>query len=221
MSTAQADVHASNRAFYDRIAHAYDFIADSNEHRARELGEQALKLQPGESVVEIGFGTGGSAIDLAKAVGAGGKVCGIDISPKMLEVANNKTAAANVAATVELQVSDARKLPYADDSFHAAFTSFTLELFPAADIPKVLAEVKRVLKPGGRLGVVSMAKVKDGEKASTLENIYIWMHRHFPHLVDCRPIDPAALLKAAGYQIASENRIEIWTMPVAIVVGRV
>jgi demethylmenaquinone methyltransferase/2-methoxy-6-polyprenyl-1,4-benzoquinol methylase len=47
------------------------------------------------------------------------------------------------------------------------------------------------------------------------------MHRHFPHLVDCRPIDPAALLKAGGYQIASENRIEIWTMPVAIVVGRV
>jgi demethylmenaquinone methyltransferase/2-methoxy-6-polyprenyl-1,4-benzoquinol methylase len=221
MSTTASDsVHASNRAFYDRIAHAYDFIADANEHVAREKGEQALRLQPGEKVLEIGFGTGNTSLHLAKAVGQGGQVCGIDISSKMLEVAQRKVAGEQLAATMKLQVADARKLPYADSSFDAAYTSFTLELFPEADIPVVLAEVKRVLRDGGRMAVVSMATVRSGEPESALEKTYKWMHRHFPHLVDCRPIDPAAALRAAGFQIACEERIEIWTMPVASVVGR-
>jgi demethylmenaquinone methyltransferase/2-methoxy-6-polyprenyl-1,4-benzoquinol methylase len=83
-----------------------------------------------------------------------------------------------------------------------------------------LAEALRVLKSGGRLGVVSMALVRPGERDSALESVYKWMHRHFPHLVDCRPIDPAAEMKQGGFQIASEERMEIWTMPVAAVVGR-
>ncbi|MEQ8790371.1 MAG: class I SAM-dependent methyltransferase [Pirellulaceae bacterium] len=220
MTTAvENNHHESNRKFYDRIAGAYDFIADSNEHKAREQGQQALGLKAGESVLEIGFGTGNTAIDLAKAVGESGKVCGIDISSGMLDVAGKKIQEAGIA-NVELKVADARELPYADGAFDAAFTSFTLELFPPEDIPTVLAEVKRVLKPGGRLGVVSMATVKGGEHESVLEKTYKWMHVHFPHLVDCRPIDPAAALTRAGYEVQSEDRIMIWTMPVAVVVGR-
>jgi ubiquinone/menaquinone biosynthesis C-methylase UbiE len=220
MTTAtENNHHESNRKFYDRIANAYDFIADSNEHKARQQGERALELQAGESVLEIGFGTGNTAIDLAGMVGAEGKVCGIDISSGMLEVAEKKVQEAGLS-NIGLKVGDARELPYEDGSFDAAFTSFTLELFPEEDIPTVLGEVKRVLKPGGRLGVVSMATVKDGEHESVLEKTYKWMHVHFPHLVDCRPIDPAAALTSAGFQVQSEDRIMIWTMPVAVVVGR-
>lgn len=219
MTTVNEETHhESNRKFYDRIAGAYDFIADSGERDAREKGEKELGLQSGETVLEIGFGTGNSALDLARAVGAEGKVCGIDISPRMLEVAEKKIEEAGVS-NIELKVADARELPYDTGTFDAAFTSFTLELFPAEDIPVVLAEVKRVLKDGGRLGVVSMATVKDGEHESLLEKTYKWMHVHFPHLVDCRPINPAAALEKAGFQVKSEDRIEIWTMPVAIVIG--
>jgi demethylmenaquinone methyltransferase/2-methoxy-6-polyprenyl-1,4-benzoquinol methylase len=220
MPDDNAEHHESNRRFYDRISNAYDLIADSNERAARQSGVQALGLKPGETVLELGFGTGNETIDLAGLVGAGGAVAGIDISSGMLAVAQRKVAAANVAAPVDLRVADARSLPFNDASFDAVYTSFTLELFPADDIPVVLAEAKRVLKPGGRIGVVSMATVRPGNRSSTLEHVYIWMHRHFPHLVDCRPIDTEAVLSAAGFTIATVQDLEIWTMPVRVVVAK-
>ncbi|QDU36391.1 Demethylmenaquinone methyltransferase [Maioricimonas rarisocia] len=220
MSEQNASSPQSNQAFYDRIAHAYDFIADANEHKARETGEVALNLQPGERVFEIGYGTGNTLVDIAKAVGESGYVAGLDVSPKMRDVAAGKVAEAQLATPVELVVGDARELPFGDNSFQAAFTSFTLELFEPEDIPKVLGEVKRVLQPGGRLGVVSMAVVPAGEHESGLEKTYKWMHQHFPHIVDCRPIDVDEVLNAAGFEVASSERMEIWTMPVAMVVAR-
>lgn len=211
--------HAANQKFYDRISQVYDLIADADEHKAREAGERLLKLSPGERVLEIGFGTGNSVIDLAEAVGANGKACGIDVSPGMLKVATAKIADKGLSDRVDLRTGDARELPYDEESFNAVFASFTLELFPPEDIPMVLAEVHRVLKKDGRLGVVSMAQVEEGQHASLLEKTYVWMHHHFPHIVDCRPIDPAQVLHRAGFTIRDEIAMEIWTMPVKAVVG--
>lgn len=209
----------TNQSFYDRISHAYDLISDAGEHKARERGEEALNVQPGEKVLELGFGTGNSVIDLIEAAGESGHVWGIDVSPGMLKVASKKIAAKGLEDRVDFCVGDARKLPYEDDQFDAVFTSFTLELFPLDDIPAVLSEVARVLKPGGRLGVVSMATVKEGEGASELEKTYIWMHQHFPHIVDCQPIDVVRLVSEAGLKIEDEIEMAIWTMPVRSVVA--
>ena len=192
MTDTNATHHESNRHFYDRIANAYDLLADANERAARQAGVQALALKAGEVVLELGFGTGNEVIDLAGLVGATGKVAGIDISSGMLAVTNRKLAAANLSTPVDLRVGDARSLPFADGAFDAVYTSFTLELFPAEDIPVVLAESRRTLKPGGGISVVSMATVRPGHHTSALERVYVWMHRHFPHLVDCRPIDTEA-----------------------------
>jgi len=215
------NVHSeTNRSFYDRISRSYDLIADSGEHAAREQGEQALDLQPGEAVLEIGFGTGNSLLEFAKRVGPEGSVAGVDISPKMRAVAEEKLRAKGLGDRVTLKIGDARQLPYDDGVFDAAFMSFTLELFPLEDIPLVLNETARVLKPEGRAGVVCMATVPEGARASALEKTYVWMHRHFPHIVDCQPIDVVRLLSESGFSIAAEQEIEIWTMPVRIVVGR-
>src|SRR5262245_8174464 len=157
MADPNAAHHESNRHFYDRIANAYDLIADSNERAARVAGVQALALKPGESVLELGFGTGNEVLDLAGLVGPTGKVAGIDISSGMLAVANRKLAEAAPKTPIDLRVGDARSLPFGDGQFDAVYTSFTLELFPAEDIPVVLAQARRVLKPDGRIGVVSMA----------------------------------------------------------------
>jgi ubiquinone/menaquinone biosynthesis C-methylase UbiE len=219
MSGQPASHHESNRAFYDRISKAYDLLADANERAARQAGVQALDLKPGEQVLEVGFGTGNEILDLAERVGSTGRVCGIDISPGMLAVAQSKLDQARPAATVELRLADARQLPYDDGSFDAAYSSFTLELFPDEDIPVALGEIRRVLRPGGRLGVVAMSKVKPGQHASMLEHIYIWMHRHFPHIVDCHPIDVAGVVSAAGFRVAKQSDLEIWSLPVAVVVG--
>ena len=211
--------HGTNKHFYDRISGFYDSIANANEHTARELGESLLALQPGESVLEIGYGTGNTILNLAAEVGPQGKVSGIDVSDGMQTVAQAKVDKAGLSANVDLKVGDAISLDWPDESFDAVFLSFTLELFSESDTPAVLRECKRVLKPSGRLGVVGMATVRPGEHESVLEKTYIWMHRHFPHIVDCRPIDFAAAVQEAGFSVAKEERIEIWTMPVAALVA--
>lgn len=208
-------------AFYNRIAHVYDLISDSGEAQARKQGEQALQVQPGESVLEIGFGTGHCLVELARAVGPKGSVSGIDVSTGMGEVARTRLAETpDLASRVKLVIGDARKLPFADGQFDAAFASFTLELFENSEMPGVLQEIFRVLRPGGRLGIVSMAVPDDPQHPSRLETVYVWMHQHFPHIVDCHPIVPETLLKSTGYEIASSARMAIWSLPVAIVVGR-
>lgn len=212
--------HESNRAFYDRICSAYDLLADSNEKPARLAGLHALAVQKGERVLEVGFGTGNEVLDLADLVGETGQVAGIDISSGMLTVAKRKLELKGLKTPLDLRVGDARQLPWEDRSFDAVYSSFTLELFPLQDIPLVLSECKRVLKPGGRIGIVSMATVPPGHHTSMLERAYVWMHRHFPHLVDCQPIEAARLVREAGYDILQVIDMEIWTMPVAAVVGR-
>ena len=205
--------------FYDRISHAYDLIADGGEHRARQRGLQLLNVQPGESVLEIGYGTGHSLVEFAKSVGESGKVTGIDISTGMRDVARKRLVEAGCEAVVELLVGSVPPLPFEDAAFDVVSMSFTLELFPAETIPEVLAECLRVMKPSGRLGVVSMATVADGETESLLEETYIWMHRHFPHIVDCQPIPLEDFVTAAGFALQEHERIDLFTMPVAIVVA--
>lgn len=215
---ASQDVQSA-RSFYDRISHAYDLISDAGEGAARNKGIELLDVQPGERVLDIGYGTGSAVVELANRTGQGGQVCGVDISSGMQKMAQKKIDEGGLDADVELQVGSATDLPYADDTFDAVYMSFTLELFPEDDIRRVLAEIRRVLKADGRLGVVAMATVRDGDKDSMLEKTYKWTHRHFPHIVDCRPIDLEGCITAAGYEMTADHRMDIFTMPVAAVVA--
>jgi demethylmenaquinone methyltransferase/2-methoxy-6-polyprenyl-1,4-benzoquinol methylase len=209
----------ATRSFYDRISRAYDLISDAGEHRARETGLDLLAAAPGESVLEIGFGTGHGLLALAAAVGGQGRVAGIDISEGMARVARQRLEKEGLEERVELQVAAVPPLPFGDRSFDAVTMSFTLELFSPEIIPRLLAEIRRVLREGGRLGVVCMATPARGRE-SLLERAYQWMHRHFPHIVDCRPIDVEPLLGEAGFQVTDRVSMEIWTLPVAAVVSR-
>lgn len=207
------------KRFYDRISGAYDLLADSNEKAARQRGLALLAAQPSEHVLELGYGTGHSLIELARAVGPTGHVAGVDISQGMQQVALRHLEQAGLLNRVHIEVAQVPPIPFRDASFDAAWLSFTLELFPLDSIPAVLQELRRVLKPGGRLGVVSMALSRLGERDSTLERTYKWMHLHFPHIVDCQPIDAAGDLKTAGFTVRYDEEIRIWSMPVAAVVG--
>lgn len=215
-----SDTHTPNpaRTFYDRLSRVYDLISDSSEHAAREAGLKLLDIQPGQQVLEIGFGTGHCLVDLAKRVGPAGHVVGVDISPGMAEVAKERLKQAGFDGQVDVQVAEVPPLPFEDGRFDAAFMSFTLELFDVDQIPVVLAEIRRVLKPGGKLGVVGMELQKDPNFAT---RTYQWFHRHFPHIVDCRPIDVPGRVAQAGFQIEHDQRLDIWSLPVAAVVGRV
>ena len=215
--------HESNRRFYDRISKFYDLIADGGEHEAREAGEVALAVKPGEHVLEIGCGTGRSLVYFANQAGSDGTVTGVDVSAGMLEVAQERAAKESASAPITFVEADARELDrqvFADSSVDAVFASMTLELFPLKDVSKVLSEIKRVLKPGGRVGIVSMSVVKEPDHPSVLERAYVWMHQHFPHLVDCQPIDVAAHLQSSKFEIQHSQEIKIWTMPVSVVIAK-
>ncbi len=208
------------RTFYDRISSVYDLIADAGEHRARELGLTRLAASRGESILEVGFGTGHALVALAQAVKPEGRVTGVDLSEGMRNVASRRVAREGLQDRVTLACDEVPPLAFEDNCFDAAFLSFTLELFPPARIPEVLREIRRVLRPRGRVGVVSMASVSPGERESRLEKSYKWMHRHFPHIVDCQPIEVERHVGEAGYELIENERIKLFTLPVAVVVGQ-
>jgi demethylmenaquinone methyltransferase/2-methoxy-6-polyprenyl-1,4-benzoquinol methylase len=93
--------------------------------------------------------------------------------------------------------------------------SFVLELFDTPEMPRVLAECKRVLKPAGRIVVVGLSK--EGKNGIVLE-IFEWTHRHFPNLLDCRPIFVQQALESAGFHIDSSTRRMMW-VPVEVVLA--
>lgn len=90
--------------------------------------------------------------------------------------------------------------------------SFTLELFDTPEIPGVLAECRRALKPGGRIVVVGISK--EGEDGIILQ-VYEWTHKHFPNFLDCRPIFVRRALEDAGFRIESVDKKMMW-VPVEI-----
>ncbi len=90
--------------FYDRISKAYDLISDSGERDARNQGIDALNLTAGESVLDIGYGTGSAVLELAKRVGGDGSVTGVDISPGMQRVAQEKVNESGTQALALLLV---------------------------------------------------------------------------------------------------------------------
>jgi len=206
--------HNSTRNNYDRLSRWYDWFASSEKHFT-EIGLRMLKIQPGEKVLEIGFGAGQGLVALAHSAGETGKVYGIDLSEGMFQIAQAKIARAGLSRRVELRLGDAARLPFVDDFFDAIFISFTLELFDTPEIPLVLGECKRVLREDGRLGVVALEK-----KDCRAVKIYEWFHARMPALVDCRPIHARKTIEAAGFELAEASEEAMWGLPVEIVIAR-
>jgi demethylmenaquinone methyltransferase/2-methoxy-6-polyprenyl-1,4-benzoquinol methylase len=195
----------------------YDALADRDEHRARELGLSMLEARSGERILEIGFGTGSSMVALAAAVGASGQVFGVDISPGMKEIAEERIRSARPDARINLRLAAVPPIPFTDGTFDAVFMAFTLELFPDDTIPIVLSEVRRTLAVDGRLSVVSMTLGTEKQRPRLPERLYVWAHRHFPHIVDCRPIDLERRVAQSGFTIAQVKHLDIWGLPVAAI----
>lgn len=204
------------KQFYDRISRFYDFFTVVFERKYAEMGLETLSVKKGETVLEIGFGSGYCLKRIARSVGQNGKAHGIDISTGMLGVTRRRLEKAGLADRVELYCGDAVSLPYDDNTFDAVFMSFTLELFDTPEIPKVLDEIKRVLKPWGRLSVAGMSK-ENGE--SVLLRLYEWVHEKWPKYVDCRPIYVEQSLRDAGYRINNREKVRLFGLPGEVVIA--
>jgi demethylmenaquinone methyltransferase/2-methoxy-6-polyprenyl-1,4-benzoquinol methylase len=203
------------RQAYDR-ASRWSCVEEPFERRAQSVGLKLVGVQPGERLLELGCGAGGALVVLARAVGQAGRVVGLDLSPGMIDLAAARLRQAGLADRAELVVADATSIPSADASFDAAFMSFTLELFDTPEIPLVLAECRRVLRPGGRIGVVCLSRAAPVRWPTRL---YEWLHDRFLATLDCRPIHGRLALEAAGFEQARSKMLPLWGLRAEAVVA--
>lgn len=139
------------RRLYDRLAPIYDLASrpygwfGTRRLAARAIGE--LWLQPGDTVVELGTGTGRNLPDLARAVGPSGRVVGVDLSRGMLRRARSRVAAAGLT-NVDLVEADMTNFRLPPDTA-AALSTYAMEMVPTYDA--LIARLSHELRPGGRL----------------------------------------------------------------------
>jgi demethylmenaquinone methyltransferase/2-methoxy-6-polyprenyl-1,4-benzoquinol methylase len=141
------------RAMFDRVAGVYDLLntvmSAGLHHRWRARAVELARVGPGSRVLDIATGTGDLAIALARQVSPGGEVIGSDFSEAMLERARRKN---QCPQSLRLEWGDALDLSYPDASFDAATVGFGARNF--ADLARGLREMRRVVRPGGRVVVL-------------------------------------------------------------------
>lgn len=207
-SRVNRPVQAAER-YYSNLSKIYDVLA-SSEKRFIRLGLALLHPLPGERILEIGFGTGYAQQYIAQNV-KNGLSAGLDLSIGMGSVAQRRLSQAGLLDQVGLVRSDTLPIPCQEGVFDGIFTSFTLELFDSPLIPEVLGEIRRVLKPGGRLVVVSLSKDRP---LGLIGRIYESFHDRFPKWADCRPIPVRRLVEEAGFRILESKEYKMWRIPV-------
>lgn len=203
------------RRNYDGLSGVYDYISGPFEHRHTEKAIELMSPGEGDMVLEIGFGTGRGLNSVAGLVGAGTEVVGLDLSKGMTRIARSRLERAGFQ-NICLCIADAAQIPYRMRVFDSALVSFTLELFDTPEIPMVLAEIRRVLKPDGRIGMVCLSKESG---TPPILKLYEWGHRMWPALMDCRPIYGGRFLTDAGFRIVEAEKPRMMGLPLEIVVA--
>jgi ubiquinone/menaquinone biosynthesis C-methylase UbiE len=151
----------------------------------------ALELGEGDSLLDVGCGTGWAVAQASHEVPEG-RACGIDISPGMISRA---TELADSLSNVEFKVGDAESIPYADESFDAVMCTNSFHHYSAP--VRALSEMRRVLKPGGRL------VIQDSDRGACLW-VKLWdlINRTFEkgHVRYYSPQEVFRLLDEAGVE---------------------
>lgn len=168
---------AQVRAMFDRIAGLYDrmnTVMTAGLHRSwRRRAAELAEVSPGDRVLDVATGTGDLALELAARVAPGGRVVGIDFSTRMLEFARAK-ALGRPDLEVRFESANALALPFAADEYTAATVGFGARNF--ADLERGLAEMARVVRPGGRVVVLEITTPRRPPLSTFLE---VW----FDHVV--------------------------------------
>ena len=185
-----------HRAFlYDLFVWLVSF---GRERVYRGKALDLANLKPGESVLDIGCGTGTLAIAAKQRVGSAGRVYGLDASPEMLARADRKANKAGVEVVFKNGIAEA--LPFPDGQFDAVLSTVMLHHLGPKARQQCAHEVRRVLKPGGRVLAVDFARPAQGKKG---------LLDHFHHHGYVNLQDLVALLTEAGLKTVESGAVGV------------
>jgi ubiquinone/menaquinone biosynthesis C-methylase UbiE len=196
-----ADAAPRTRGAILHAARSYDgliwLFTLGREHAFRKRILRLAHLEPGEVVLDVGCGTGSLALEAKRQVGAGGLVYGIDASPEMVARASKKARKGGL--DIEFALAPAQALPFPDGRFDIVLITLMLHHLPRSSRDECAREVKRVLKPGGRVLVVDF-----GGPARESHGPIKHFHRHGYVRVG----DLIALLQDAGLEVRESGSLD-------------
>jgi ubiquinone/menaquinone biosynthesis C-methylase UbiE len=199
--------------FYDRLGGWYD-LADFYGGRAKTRALQHLCLAAGLRVWQVGVGTGHDHAQICAAVGPQGQAIGIDLATAMLRLTRERTGAPVCAG-------DARTLPFAEAGFDRLYAAYILDLISLADLPTLLREFRRVLRPGGSLVLVTLT---EGVTFGSRLVVGAWksLYRLSPVACGgCRPLQLAEFVTAAGFvEVRAEVVVQLGVPSEIVSAGR-
>ena len=176
-------------AFYDGMV---NIMTLGQARRLRTLTVDQALLQPGEKVLDVGCGTGGVTIPAKLRVGKTGEVKGIDPSPEMIAVARRKASRARLE--IDFRIGVIESLPFPDETFDAVTSSMMMHHLPKHIQVKGLSEIKRVLKPDGRLLIADMMR-----PSTSFSRRFASLVLRHGHAMNFGIEDLLELLKEAGF----------------------
>ena len=158
--------------YYDFMAYLEVPFFNIGGAPSMDLLAERCGINEESHVLDVGCGTGGNAVYLAEHFGC--RVTGIDISELMIEQANNRVSEHELKDKLDFHVGDAYKLDFPDENFDVVLTIFVSQFL---DLQKAFPEFRRVLKPGGYLGINEMYRLgdvaeEDLEKVDYAEEVF-------------------------------------------------
>ncbi|HYD51703.1 MAG TPA: methyltransferase domain-containing protein [Gemmatimonadaceae bacterium] len=177
----------SAAGYYDRLVW---LVTSGRERALRARFADLARLAPGESVLDVGCGTGSLALEARRRVGPGGMVAAVDAAPEMIARARRK--AARTGLTVAFEAARAESLPFADGRFDVVLGTLMVHHLSRPVREQLAREIRRVLRPGGRVLLVDF-EPSAGGGGSFISRLH--RHGHVP----LREI--VALLRDVGLRV--------------------
>lgn len=198
---------------YRGKAAIYDIWGRLTESKAQDRCLELANIQDGEAVLEVAVGTGLSFQRILQQNPSGINE-GIDLSPAMLAKAKEKAVQTGVT-NYNLQIGDAAQLDYPDASFDLLINNYMFDLLPQSDFQPILQAFYRVLKPGGRLVLLNMAR---GEH--WYNQIWETIYRVQPSwLGGCRGVHLTDDVQAVGFHQIHHEFVSQMTFPSEVIYG--